>query len=94
MLTNSQNNQERIKHIINLFLEYFGECEILQENLLPVFNVGVTRLNWDVLPIGNYPWDTLRNNVQNIIDNAPLARRNLTERRIQAISSNNPDRSS
>ena len=41
--TNSPNEYGGIKHIMNLFFEYFGECDILQENLLPAFNVDVTR---------------------------------------------------
>ena len=48
-------------------------------------------LNWNVLPKGNYPWDILRNNVQEIINNAPPHRQQITERRIQTISANTPD---
>ena len=43
----------KIKHVINLFLELFGSCEILTENLLPaISSIPTTRVNWRILPEG------------------------------------------
>jgi hypothetical protein len=79
------------KHLINLFLELFGECEILQEDLLPSFNVTVTRLNWDILPKGNYPWAVMKDRVDSVINSVNQQKRNIVEHRIKKISAYNPD---
>lgn len=81
----------QIKHVINFFLELFGECDTIQENLLPVFNVPITRLNWDLLPPGNYPWNILRNNIRQAIGNVGVNTRHLIESRIELISNHNPN---
>jgi hypothetical protein len=91
LLINHTNNYDYIKHVINLFLELFGECEILQENLIPTFNVQVTRLNWDILPQGNYPWQVLGPRVKGVIDTINRQRRGVVQRYIQRISEHNPD---
>lgn len=91
ILNNVAQNMNSIKHVINLFLEIFGECEILQSNLLPAFNVQVTRLNWDILPPGNYPWQVLAPRVQGIINTVNQQRQNVIQRRIQKISSHTPN---
>lgn len=79
-----------IIHTINLFLELFSECDTLQANLIPVFNVPITKLNWDMLPPGNYPWNVLQNNVQRAIGNVQPNRRRIIERRLETISNHNP----
>jgi hypothetical protein len=91
LLTKNDQNMGIIKHIINLFLELFGECEILQDNLLPAFNVPITRLNWDVFPQGNYPWVILAPRIQGIINVANQQRRSIIQRRIERISRFNPN---
>lgn len=88
---NDAQNLDDIKHIINLFLEIFGECEILRENLLPIFNIPVTRLNWNILPSGNYPWQTLKSRIQGVISSANQQRQNIILRRIERISLHTPN---
>lgn len=83
--------ENEVKHIINLFLELFGECDTIQENLLPVFNVPITRLNWNLLPQGSYPWNILRNNIQQAIGNVGVNKRHLIESRLELISNHNPN---
>lgn len=91
ILMNNAQSMANAKHIVNMFLEIFGECEILQDNLLPAFNVQVTRLNWNVLPAGNYPWQVLQQRVQGVINAAPQHRRNIIQRRIVKLSSFTPN---
>lgn len=91
ILIKNDQNFATIKHIINLFLEIFGECETLQDNLLPAFNVQITRVNWDILPPGNYPWQILEPRVQGIINVTNQQRRGLIQRRIELISSHTPN---
>ncbi|NNU33450.1 hypothetical protein HK413_03435 [Mucilaginibacter sp. S1162] len=91
LLVNNVANQANIKHIINLFLELFGECELLQENLLPALNVPITRLNWDILPPCNYPWATLQPRIQTVLNNLPVARRGIIQERFEYLSSFTPN---
>ncbi|QHS55556.1 hypothetical protein GWR56_08375 [Mucilaginibacter sp. 14171R-50] len=91
LLNNSPGNHNMIKHTINLFLELFGECEILQDNLLPALNIPITRLNWDILPPGNYPWATLQPRIQMVINNTPINTRQAIQDRFEFLSSYTPN---
>ena len=56
----SNENSIQIRHVINLFLEYFGECEILNESLQVAFHdIPTRRVNWEMLPEGEYPWNRI-----------------------------------
>lgn len=90
-LTKGVTPDEEIIHVINLFLELFGECDTIRTNLVPVFNVPVIRLNWSILPNGNYPWAVLRTNVQQAIGNVRTSRRHMIDRRLETISNHNPN---
>ena len=50
----------RCTHAINLFLELFRECHVLNEDLDAIIKVPVNRLNWEVLPRGVRPWQALK----------------------------------
>jgi hypothetical protein len=73
-------------------LELYGECEILQVNLLPALNVPVTRLNWDLLPPGNYPWAVLQPRIQGVINTVrSLGVRRVIQRRFEFLASHTPN---
>lgn len=90
-LIKNGRNMSIIKHVINLFLEVFGECELLQSNLLPAFNVQLTKLNWNIFPAGNYPWQVLAPRIQGIINAVNQQHRTVIQRRIQRISDHTPN---
>ncbi|MDP2646512.1 MAG: hypothetical protein Q8P24_16355 [Desulfobacterales bacterium] len=90
-LWNEQSDHERIKHAINLFLEVFGEFEILDEDLLPAFKVQAQRLNWEVLPKGSYPWKKICKIVMPLIKQAKKDVRSLIMARIERINASGPD---
>lgn len=48
-----------IKHTINLFLEIFGECELLTDNFIPKIKCETIKLNWKLLPEGESPWENV-----------------------------------
>ena len=52
---------------INLLLEVFGECEILDENSVPLVAVSKT-LNWRILPPGKRPWSELQKYLKTFTD--------------------------
>jgi hypothetical protein len=55
-------------HAINVILEYFGECYVLDENLDSIISVEVKRLHWDVLPPGSRPWKELKDLIKDRIE--------------------------
>lgn len=55
-LVNDENNYDNIKHIINLFLEIFGECELKYSDLENIIPPAIKKVNWTMLPPGEYPW--------------------------------------
>ena len=47
-------------HIVNLFLEVFGECDFLHEDLSDTIKkLPIERVNWEILPEGKLPWETV-----------------------------------
>lgn len=61
LLTNHVDSKEHIKHVLNLFLELFGNCELFKQTLEPIFpNIPITKLNWLILPPGEYPWERVK----------------------------------
>lgn len=90
-LNNSPENHEAIRHVVNLFLELFGECEILRQNLQPVVKAPVVRrLNWEILPKGEYPWKKLKASIRPILKQAPEGNLRLIERRLEKFSNLQP----
>lgn len=91
LLTKEAGSIEYVTHVINLFLELFRECDTLGADFIPVFNVSVTRLNWSLLPQGNYPWHVLSQNIQPLVGNLNPNRRRIIEQRLETISNYNPN---
>lgn len=90
-LSKKQENYELIKHQINLFLELFGECDILKEDEEFFDHVEVKKLNWKVLPKGEYPWSKMEIYVKKVIENMPKNIQHIVEENIKEIASYTPD---
>lgn len=81
--------EDNLKHILNLFLEIFGECEIIYEN--ENIDYGNTiRLNWRVLPKGKYPWEKLYPYVKEKLENIKETNRLIARKNIETIAKYNP----
>ena len=50
--------KENLKHCINLFLEFFGECELINDNFSEILKV--KRVNWELLPQGSKPFTRVK----------------------------------
>lgn len=45
-------------HVVNLFLEVFGECDFLHEDLtVMIKKLPIERVNWEILPEGKLVWE-------------------------------------
>lgn len=78
-------------HVINLFLEVFGHCTILDEGINMIALPELRTLNWKVMPKGKYPWNKARNHVQNVTKLLPEDKKQIVEYRLEQISKYNPD---
>lgn len=63
-------DEEGLKHTINLFLEFFGECEITYEDFTQIITYSKRQVNWQFLPTGENIWESIlehlkRNNIEN-----------------------------
>ena len=89
-ITYTRNNEEKIIHIINLFLEIFGKCTIYSENLERIVKPTIRRLNWRILPPGRWPWTRLEREIRPIIREADRGNRAMIEDRFRTINGYDP----
>ncbi|MDT3387170.1 MAG: hypothetical protein LIR46_05325 [Bacteroidota bacterium] len=74
LLPNNHGSKERIKHVVNLFLEIFGSCEILDKNQCPMVDTAkLKRANWRILPEGEIVWER----VNQILGNTQATNENI-----------------
>jgi hypothetical protein len=90
-LVKTPENFTDIKHIINVFLELFGECDLIRENYQPFIFENITRLNWRILPPGQYPWEKVREQVKDRIQQLPRGNRPIVEHQLEIISNHTPN---
>ncbi len=84
-------SEELTLHIINLFLEITGECEVFSENLEGIFKAPVQRLNWEILPPGQYPWAQLKPKVDELLDGIPKGNQTVIQYRLEKINDYGPE---
>lgn len=84
-------NHSRIKHAVNLFLEIFGECNVMDRNLQSVYHAPVRRLHWRVLPEGRMPWASLSRALDPIVQRQPDGNQPVIRHRLQAVNAHKPE---
>ncbi len=87
----SDDHRNFLLHTINLYLELFGECHILSEDLLPAMKEPTKRLNWQILPPGKYPWERVQTAVQPIVTQAKRGNQAVINRRLEVVSESQPE---
>lgn len=91
LLPNTPNGKDLIKHVVNLFLEIFGVCTILDKNKCPeVSAVPLKRANWQILPEGEIVWERVNRLAGNIQDSSELVGQ-LQKYRFRTIIKYKPD---
>lgn len=86
-----QDELNRVKHIINMFLEIFGMCEIVDENLQPICSGIVKNVPWTILPPGKYPWDKAKEHLKNYFNNVSDGKKMTIEKRHKILADYEPD---
>lgn len=84
--------KKRLRHIINMFLEIFNYCEILDENDKSINkNIKIKTISWKILPPGKYPWDKAKNELKHYFENTAEKNKRVLLNRHKTISEYNPD---
>lgn len=87
----SDDTESDLVHTINLFLELFGECEILKGELNHIVPAKLIRLNWEILPKGKLPWEKLHQKLQPIVNRQPEGNRAVIDKRHETIAKYHPE---
>lgn len=87
----SKSDEKLILNTINIFLISFQECEVLTDNLEKLLPVQVVRLNWEVLPKGEYPWSKMRENLERMSVRKGKTARQMMMDKCEYINSFHPD---
>jgi len=84
-------DHERIVHVVNLFLELFRECMVLDANLDSVYQPPIRRLNWTILPQGRMPWAQLRGELNPVVSRQPAGNRPVIWWRFETVTAQGPE---
>lgn len=91
VLTKKPTNAELNLHVINLFLELFGECEIRHADLKALLPPHVRRVNWAILPPGAHPWSRVEGHVKRALHDIDARYRNPVIFRQAKLAGHAPD---
>lgn len=83
-------NDDMLLHVINLFLELFGECDLLNEENEAFAPAELRRLNWTVLPPGPMPWEQMQTRLRPILEKAKKGNRPVIEHRLRFVEEQGP----
>jgi hypothetical protein len=86
-----EENRDQLLHRINLFLELFGECQVLTQELVPTVAERIRTLNWTVLPPGRMPWEELQSALEPVVQRIPRGNQSVIEHRLRIIHEHAPD---
>ena len=90
-LTKTSDQEDLIRHILNLFLELFGECEVRHANLQSITPPNIRKVNWTLLPPGQYPWSKVQRHISQILENKAPRSANPIYHRLEKLASFNSD---
>lgn len=86
----SEADQELLLNTVHMFVELFGECRLVKEDLADAVQAPVRRLNWEVLPPGKYPWARAEHAVDSVIRTVSLGDQAVLRERMKTITAYEP----
>ncbi|KHT38041.1 hypothetical protein [Vibrio sinaloensis] len=84
-------DSDEVLHLANLMLELFEEFEVYDEESQAIQNLEIKRLNWEILPKGDYPWDKTKEIISPILKNLKDSQKPVVEERLRKITKKSPD---
>lgn len=91
LLCHTIANEVQLLHVINLFLEIFGECQIFTPKLIPIIKAPIRTLNWEILPAGKNSWSKLFDPINTILESSSPIDRSLILERFKLIAQHDPE---
>lgn len=85
----TSNNVEKLMNTVNMVLGAFGECVIDFEQKQKT--IEQRRLNWDILPPGEYPWEQVKDTLTEITKHNKKTQAVMMLRNCEEIYDANPD---
>jgi len=85
----TQDNNDKIMNTINMVLGLFGECSI--EVGSSSLEASAIRLDWDILPPGDYPWEIIKGKLEDICKDSKQTQKQMMLRNCNLINEYNPD---
>jgi hypothetical protein len=86
-----QSTNSALLNAINVFLELFGECTIMTDQLSAFVRSPTRRLNWIVLPPGKQPWPALAKRLDGVVKRQPQGNQRYIRHRLEVINSYDPE---
>lgn len=87
-----KGDSELLKHTINMFLEIFGYCEIIDKDEKPIEQkTRIKEVSWRILPPGKYPWERVKQSLENYFEIAPSRNKEVLRRNHKTFAKYNPD---
>jgi hypothetical protein len=90
-LSKATDGDQTIVHVINLFLELFGTLELTSVDLKSAKSLVVKRLNWRVLPPGEFPFERARKELAEYLEQVDESVRPVVQSRIKSVTQYKPD---
>lgn len=87
----SEADQEVLLNTVHMFVELFGECRFVKEDLAEAMQGPVRRLNWEVLPPGKYPWERAEPAVERVIRSVSPGDQAVLRERVKTITAYEPN---
>lgn len=85
-------DSEMLKHTVNMFLEVFGYCEIIDGNQsLVEQNIKIKEVSWQILPKGQYPWESVDNILSDYFEKAPNKNKTVLRNNHKIFAEYGPD---
>lgn len=75
----------------NVFVEIFGECAVLRDDMTLWAKTPVRQLNWELLPPGKNPWASAQPALQKVVRNADKGNQPVIRARFEAIGEHGPE---
>lgn len=86
-----KENEDALIHAINVFLELFGECIVLDESKEQALPNDIRRVNWRILPKGEYPFSRIRDELRPVINRNKPGNRSFVNKRLERLNSFEPE---
>jgi hypothetical protein len=78
-------------HVLNLFLELFGEFDLFDERGQTLLAPKVRRVNWDLLPQGEFPWARAEKHISAVTEHMSIEDQTVVHSRLRQIATFGPD---